>query len=339
MKVTAYEVAQLAGVSRTTVSLVLNENTSVSISEPTRKRVIEAAKKLSYGPFSAKHLSPRAPEYVAVMLPTLGNPFYPEALNSVNGILRQFGYKTLLCCSDKSAERERTFLESLNADSTKLILYTYTPQSRQALRRVAQQIPVCVLGELNFPLNCFHAALDSVNAGYIVAKHLWDCGHRTFCFVSNGLRKISTSRQKRLEGVLAFLKEQQAEKNLFITTDEQEQDEFQTGFQQTLQALRMHPHITAVIGVNDITAIGAIHAIRNLGLSIPEQVAVVGFDNSMLAQHSIPQLSSVDHHLYDRARLAISTILDDKRKLHSRKVIYEPTLILRESSCTTPAEM
>ena len=77
MKITAADVAKLAGVSRTTVSLVLTENTSVALSEPTKKRVIEAAKQLQYGPFSEKRMSPYAKEFAAVILPTLLNPFYP----------------------------------------------------------------------------------------------------------------------------------------------------------------------------------------------------------------------------------------------------------------------
>lgn len=332
MKVTAEEVAKLANVSRTTVSLVLNENTSVSISEPTRKRVIEAAKKLSYGPFSAKRLAPRAPEYVAVMLPTLSNPFYPEALESITAILQQYGYKTLLCCSEKSAEKERIFLENLDELSTKLILYIHTPQSKAALRRIVQNIPVCVLGELDFPLSSFHIALDSVHAGYIAAKHLWQQGHRNLCFVSSDVQQVSLSRKKRLEGVVQFMKEQQAEAKLYTAIDALEQDEFQTGYQQTKKVLLAHPDITAFIGVNDITAIGAINAIRDLGYEVPNQIAVIGFDNTKLAQQYAPQLSSVDHHIDDRAKLAISTILEDKRKLHSRKIIYEPTLVIRKST-------
>lgn len=128
------------------------------------------------------------------------------------------------------------------------------------------------------------------------------------------------------------MKEQQAEAKLYTAIDALEQDEFQTGYQQTKKVLLAHSDITAFIGVNDITAIGAINAIRDLGYEVPNQIAVIGFDNTKLAQQYAPQLSSVDHHIDDRAKLAISTILEDKRKLHSRKIIYEPTLVIRKST-------
>ena len=99
-----------------------------------------------------------------------------------------------------------------------------------------------------------------------------------------------------------------------------------------------NPEIDAVIGVNDLVAIGAMNAIRDHGAEVPGDIAVVGFDNSKLASHYTPKLTSVEHHIYDRAKLAIATLLDDKRKAMSKKIIYEPTLVIRESSGQTPVE-
>lgn len=331
MKVTAEAVARLAGVSRTTVSLVLNDNRSISISEPTRKRVIEAAKRLEYGPF-ATHLLPNTHEYVAVMLPTLLNPFYPEALSCINTVLASFGYRTLLGCFEKNAEKERAFLEKLDVRTTKMILYVYTPQCRSVLRSVGKQIPVCVLGELDFALDCFHVALDSERAGYLAAEHLWQSGRKKLCFVSGGVRDFSFSRQKRLEGVSRFMEEHNASANLLVRVEEKERDEYRIGYAQTKKSLTENADIDAIIGVNDLTAIGALSAARDLGYAVPEQLAVMGFDNSMLARHYTPSLTSVDHHIEELAKLAVSTLLADKRALRSRKVIYEPTLMVREST-------
>ena len=99
-----------------------------------------------------------------------------------------------------------------------------------------------------------------------------------------------------------------------------------------------NPEIDAVIGVNDLVAIGAMNAIRDHGAEVPGDIAVVGFDNRKLASHYTPNLTSVEHHIYDRPKLAIATLLDDKRKAMSKKIIYEPTLIIRESSGQTPVE-
>lgn len=332
MKVTANEVAKLAGVSKTTVSLVLNENTDVTISEPTKKRVVEAAKKLEYGPFAPNKMLPSAQDFVAVMLPTLSNPFYPEALNIITSFLSEYGYQTLINCSDKNVKKEKDFLEKLDKRSVKMLIYTYTPQAREAARKVAKNIPICVLGELDFSLDCLHVALDSVNAGYIVIKHLWNTGRRKICFISNSLNTLSHSRKKRLDGMLKFLEEQNSKDNLIVAVSEEEHDEYQTGYTQTKNVLASHPDIDAIIGVNDFTAIGAINAIRDFGLETLGKIAVVGFDNTMLARHYTPRLTSVEHHIYDRVKLAITTLLDDKRKSHSNKIIYEPSLIVRESS-------
>ena len=195
MKVTAADVAKLAGVSRTTVSLVLTENTSVVLSEPTKKRVIQAAKPLQYGPFSEKRMSPYSKEFAAVILPTLLNPFYPESLNSITSILSDYGYKTLIHCTNKNADSEKAFLKGLDKRSVKMILFTYTPLARETAKAVAGQIPTCVLGELNFSMSCLNIALDSENAGYRTIKHLWESGRRKICFVSNGLNSLSLSRK------------------------------------------------------------------------------------------------------------------------------------------------
>lgn len=339
MKVTAADVAKLAGVSRTTVSLVLTENTSVVLSEPTKKRVIEAAKQLQYGPFSEKRMSPYAKEFAAVILPTLLNPFYPESLNSITSILSDYGYKTLIHCTNKNADSEKAFLKGLDKRSVKMILFTYTPLARETAKAVAGQIPTCVLGELNFSMPCLNIALDSENAGYWAIKHLWENGRRKICFVSNGLNSLSLSRKKRLDGIKKYAAEVGAADSLFLAIEDKESDEYETGYRQTLAALAKNPEIDAVIGVNDLVAIGAMNAIRDHGAEVPGDIAVVGFDNSKLASHYTPKLTSVEHHIYDRAKLAIATLLDDKRKTMSKKIIYEPTLVIRESSGQTSAEL
>jgi len=333
VKVTAQDVARLARVSRATVSLVLTGNATVSISEQTRARVLEAAKTLRYGPFDRTRFPPRPAAYAAVFVPTMANPYYPETLHVVGDLLFQQGYKTLYFCTDKSLDKERQFLRSLDPEDTRMLLYAYTPQEKDLLRKLSESVPVCVLGELNFKLDCIHVALNSFNAGYEVMRHLWEQGHRRICFVSNPVQALSISRQRRMEGILAFGREMGMEGLILKTAESSEElDEYDAGYALTKRALREDGNITAVVGVNDVTAIGAVHAILEEGLKIPEDLAVVGFDNSALAQHYNPALTSVDHHLYDRAKLAISTVLDESRAFQAQRIVYEPSLIVRASS-------
>ena len=333
-KVTAADVAKAAGVSQTTVSAVLTDNQSIVISDPTRQRVIQAAKKLKYGPFDNTRFPGAAKNQVILMVPTMANPYYPEALDLLESLIFEYKYRPLICCTNKSTQKETEFLESLDLVTVRAIIYLYTPQARRSLNRLAKTLPVCVLGELDYDLNCLNIALDSEKAGYMAMEHLWNLGHRAICFVSNPVNNLSLSRKLRLDGIIQFAKEHDGLQSLYINTAENlgEQDEWETGKILTEKLLSEHREITAVIAANDMTAMGAFNAIHELKLSIPRDVAVMGFDNIVLSGVCIPHLTTVDHHIYDRAKLAISTLFDDKRKPLPKKIIYEPTLVVRQST-------
>jgi LacI family transcriptional regulator len=355
-KATSKDVARLAGVSQSTVSLILNNKQNVSFSEETIHRVKEAARKLNYEPPRSSQVFSFEPKgTILLFAPTMSNPYYPVLTEVIEQSAAARGHAVLLINTYRSKEAEKTRLTSLiDRGDVAGIIFSFSPSYPDLLEQVSKSLPVVIVGEKDDALGIDTVGLNSYTSGRLVAEHLIQLGHEDMAFISGPVNNMSLSRSKRLEGIKDRLREAGLDGRLIVELAEEESEsrsgvyEIEVGYELTLRLLEKHPEVTAIIGVNDMTASGAMKALHSKGIRIPDDISVCGFDNIFVCAIVNPGLTTIDHALEHRASVAVDILL---KKIESKaessqnghgllslsqprtlRIEYEPQLIVRDST-------
>ena len=354
-KATSSDVAALAGVSQTTVSLILNNSNKVTFSDETKEKVYAAARQLNYKlPVREGMPSNAKRKLIMVFTPTLANQYYTELIQSIEQYAGENGFRVISCNTFRKPEVEKNYLDMFTPDKIFGIIYTFLPSYPRMVEQLSQQIPVVMIGEKNDDLAISSIELSNFRAGTLIAEHLIELGHKHFAFLSTPLNNLTLAREQRLQGIRSKLKEFGLEKNIevFYSDSQMEQDssnipfEYSIGYQLTLNILKKASPITAFIGVNDFTALGILSALRETGHSVPGEYSVCGFDNIFSTQICTPTMTTIDHHLFIRSKAAVDLIigkLNDGRKSFQaplvNKIEYQPQLVARESTGSAPIDV
>lgn len=312
---TILDIAERAGVAPMTVSRVVNENGYVS--EAMREKVQRAVKELNYHPNGlARSLKRQRTHVVGILLPDIANPFSAQLVSGIQEILQMRGYASFICTSERSLEREQAGLSALfdhRMDGV-VIATRETPTGNEWLSRlVERQLPTVLVGR-EFP----HPHVDRVTAdhrkgGYEATRYLISTGHKRIGFV--GVSRANGKGLRRFQGYLAALREHQlpVEEELIAGPDSTSGPGYSTqddGYQGMKRLLNQRRPPTAVFARNDFTAIGAMCALHDAGLSVPDEVSVVGFDNVPLSAYTSPPLTTVDQPTVEQGRQAASLLLE-----------------------------
>lgn len=340
-KVTSSDVAKRAGVSQSTVSFVLNGRADIAISESTRRRVLEAAKQLNYipGGFSAPVCG--GSKTVGVLVPNLSNPYYPMLVQTLETCAAANGYTLLICNTSRREPDERYYLRRFAENGADAVILGFTPADCGYVNTYARTLPVLILGETDEHCRVPTIGLNSEKAGILAAEHLLSLGHKDIAFLTTPPASISLSRKKRLVGVQTALKKR-TDCRLTVKAAAYERESADSAFEaeigyRMMRELLKETRVSAVIGVNDMVAFGALQALTDGGISVPEQVSLCGFDNLYLSQIVSPGITTVDHALPECCRAALSAVIDCSmyRQQNIFRMEYEPRLIVRRS--TAPA--
>lgn len=329
---TLRDIAAHSGLSLATVSRVLSDSDYV-VSDAARERVLASAKQLNYTPNElGKSLKTRSTRDVGVILPNITNPYYALFLQGVSDEAERQGYHILLCSSHRSAAREAENVATLLGKRVDgILISSINPDSFALSRAMATGCKVLAV-EQTVPLECPQLGFDYFLGARMAAQHLIGLGHRRIGFLGAPLDR--PSRRLMLEGYRSAL----LDANLPLSPDWEmlsnaENDragvyEIENGIESARAFLHMPSMPTGFVAVNDMTAIGAIRAFLAVGLRIPEQLSVVGFDNIPFAELSVPALTTVDQHAYELGALALKRLLG----LDSDQEAPAPTLVVREST-------
>ncbi|MHB9145783.1 MAG: LacI family DNA-binding transcriptional regulator [Symbiobacteriia bacterium] len=328
MKNTIKDVARTAGVGVATVSRVING--SGYVSEDSRQRVLEAVERLHFQPSrAARSLATGRSATVALVLPDITNPFFPSIARGVEDAASAAGYTVILCNTDDDPEQEAMYLNLLRQQRVDgVVLAACAPTNREQWRQFAARIPV-VLTDRRLEGAIDHSvAVNNVAGGYLAARHLIDLGHRSIGFIS-GPAGLSTSAERR-QGFEQALHEVGAlpRPEWMCTGDFRYQSGYNCAGQLQQQG------VTALFAVNDMMAIGAIRAIEDAGRRVPEDVAVVGFDDILLASMTKPGLTTIGQPTYQMGVMAMDMLLERMRSdapVGPQQLILEPSLVIRES--------
>lgn len=329
------DVATLAGVSRTTVSFVLNDRADANISAATRERVLAAAAELGYQPHAAARglaggrshtiglVLRQSPEQVAE------DALLAETLRGISGAARNQGYRVLVEPFGAHDGDYGDLIRSHRADG--LIVSGPRIDDTELQRLAAAGAPIVVQGSLP-GVDAPSVDVDNAAAARTAVRHLTDLGHRRIACVTNASLSYTAARD-RLEGYRAALADAgiAVDPRLVI-----EADFSAASGRRTMAQLLERDGITAVFVASDVVAFGAIAAIREAGLRVPDDISVVGFDDIPLAAYFDPPLTSIRLPAHDLGRAVGIALLDRiaGRTVEVRTVL--PTELVIRSSTGPP---
>ena len=329
---TQIDVALRAGVSQATVSLVVNNSARTAIPDETRKRVIQAIDELGYRPNTlASSLRLGKTQTLGLILPDSANPFFAEVSRSIETAAFKQNYNLILCNTEENTEKELLYVDVLcNRQVDGIIFVAVGDQTDSLLRVLCKNIPLVMVDRDLSGMEVDAVLMDNQQGGYLATQHLIQLGHRRIGCIS-GPSSVNPSA-RRGEGYLAALKDHAItpDENLMIRGDFHPH----SGMIAARQLLDLLDPPTALFACNDLMAIGAIRAIAEAGLRVPEEISLVGFDNIELASYTIPPLTTIAQPIQEAGQIAVDFLLSRIREpdLAFRQVTLPTFLTTRRSS-------
>jgi LacI family transcriptional regulator len=329
LNITIVDVAREAGVSYSTVSRVLNGYEFVK--EDTRQRVLEAAQRLGYvANQQARSLAGGKTRVIGLLVPGLDNGYVGEVARGVDEEIARAEYEMVLYTTHRNEGKERSYAVKLArglSDGLLLVVPLVTGEYLEALRE--QQFPYVLIDQTD-PANQ-SSIVDSTNwqGAYEVTQYLIRLGHKRIGFIT-GLMTL-TSAVDRLDGYKAALLDHHLayDPALVMPGDFLQA----SGYPAANRLMDLPQRPTAIFASNDLSAFGAMEAIRDRGLDIPGDISIVGFDDMPQASLVYPQLTTVRQPLDQMGRVAARMLIDEiEHPRHApRRVTLSTSLVIRDS--------
>jgi LacI family transcriptional regulator len=332
MPVTLKELAARAQVHPSTVSRVANHDPKLRIAPPTRLRIEALLRETEYRPNGvARGLKLRQTLVLAVVIPDITNPFFAALFRGVEDAASPRGYNVLLCNTDGSPARQRSHLQSLHARRVDGVIMASSFLKDPTVRWLRHQgVPYVLVNRFSDEGQDAFVGSDDVVGGRIATEHLVALGHRRVGHLA-GKPTVSTGVMRR-RGYLAALSERglRADPRLVVESGYTEDG----GARAAERLLALPDRPTAIFAVTDMTAVGAFGVARRMGLRIPEDVAIVGYNDIPLATRIVPALTTVHVPIHDFGAAAARLLLEqiETGEPSRRRVVFNPELIVRGST-------
>jgi LacI family transcriptional regulator len=331
MATTVRDVARKAGVSAMTVSRVVNDHRGVSAA--TRKKIEIAIAELDYAPSKmASGLSSSKSQLIGLIVPDVSNPFFAPIVRGAETAARRAGYRMLLCNSESDLRLEREYVTDLVAHRVEGLLIAPVGDRSDAhlLKLVEAHFPLVLLDRQVPGIECDSVTLDNIHSAKQMTEHLIAVGHRRIAFVTDA-EAVSTGRERRqgLQEALANARIEFSESLIFHGSADQ-----LGGYRAAQQILNLSERPTAVFTVNNMTAVGVMQALREANVRVPEEIALVCFDDVHHLAVISPFLTVVDQPAETMANVAAQLLLERIGRIggkNSRNISFPGKLIIRES--------
>ena len=326
-------IAKLAGVSKSTVSRILNDRGKFS--KDTRDKVLQIVKKLNYSPsMVARSLRNRRTKTIGLLLPDIVNPFFPEIMKGVENVALENGYVVILCSSNEDTQKEFMYFHMFENRWIDGIIYsgvTGTEEEVQGVRAIlGQGIPVVLMDREIEDYFASVVIIDNENAAYDATTYCFELGHKRIGFIAAPLKVKLFS--KRLEGYQKALQKHGIEfdESLVIEGDLTIKGGSLAG--KELLARKDPP--TAIFASNDLMAIGAMKEIQGNGLKVPEHISIIGFDDILTASLVTPALTTIAQPKYEMGMEAMNLLIRmiEKKGASKSKIVLDTQLVVREST-------
>ncbi|HEX3021352.1 MAG TPA: LacI family DNA-binding transcriptional regulator [Lachnospiraceae bacterium] len=339
--ITIYDIAKEAGVSVSTVSRVLTNNARVSKAK--KEKVEQLIKKYDYMPNAlARGLSETRSNVIGIISPDVRNPFYATLFVECEKAANEYGYRVLLCNSLSRNEIEDLHLENLVGQRVDAVIQSggrvdeLISDSKYVdkVNRVANKIPVIITGKLD-GADCYQVNIDEGKAMEVMLEYLISEGHRKIALIG-GRKDVKGTVDKRFryKQVLSrygieYKEEYDIEGLMYDDT---------AGYEGMNQLFKLPKLPSVVMAINDYTAVGIIRAITEKGLSIPNDISVVSFDNTYLSDLTIPRLTGVGYDYEEFGRKIIEVAIGAIKGDDVPRISLVDTKLVVKESCKSMKE-
>lgn len=330
-KITIYQVASRAGVAISTVSRVINN--SPNVSQRTKDKVNEAIKTLNFRPqVSARKLASREPQMLAIAVPSFTTPYYTEVLKGVKDEIQEMDLDIVIynTGSKNPTEGIENFFDRGTADAVITISIDITENVHHQLQ--SSEIPIILIGSSHPEYNYFQ--LNNRKGGFLAGEHLIKQGYQRLGMIKPVLKtKPSTEREIGFREALKEFK-MPVDDRFFVTGQSEKHAGFteEAGFEAIYEYDKLGEFPDAIFCANDTQAIGAYHALSKLGLRIPEDIGIMGYDNIKFTKYL--DLTTIDQKMYSVGVMGTKRLAEIIKSGPGEKVqkIIDPILMARNST-------
>ena len=342
-RITLEDVSRAAGVSLSTVSMILSNRPDVSFAPETIKKVRHAAEVLGYRASTRIRPTMTGRNIILIVSPNISNAYYSTMAQAIQQSAEQQGFSTLIFTNYRSAEKEDEALRMALEIGVRGIIFTMMPQRIQQVENINRSIPIVVIGDRNTSLSVDTVEMDNYSAGMLIGRHMLDLGHKHIAFISTTLNQVNQMRLRRLEGIRdVYALETDTSVRVYsrdITPQEELNDieiEHRTGYELTLECIKKQENISGIVAVNDCVAYGVLDALSDNGLKVPDDYSVCGFDNLDFSRINSIKLTTVEHHIKAKGQNAFnilfSRIIGNSTVNNITRVEYPHYLLERQST-------
>ncbi len=331
MHATIKDIARVALVSVNTVSRALNNKPDVN--KRTKRRILSIAKQLNYSPnYLAKGLISRQTRTIGVVVTDNANPFFAKMIKGIEDVAYAKGYNIILCNTDEDPVREENAIRLLYEKRVDGILITPVQTGREHISKLMRlQIPFVLLNRHSNTIETDYIINDNAHGAKLAINRLLEIGRRRIVYIA-GPASVS-SVQERLEGCRMAMRQGNVSlRNLHI---EHTNLKLQDGYDVMIRILRSASLPLGVFTYDDLLAIGAMKAIGEAGFKIPDDVALVGYDDIDFAEFLEVPLTTVRQQRYRIGEMGAKLLVDRMGGKTSRRykhVVLRPDLIIRKSA-------
>ncbi|RXZ82891.1 LacI family transcriptional regulator [Paenibacillaceae bacterium] len=328
---TIYDIAKEAGVSIATVSNAINGKGKVG--KKKRDEIFQVMERLKYQPsVIASALMGKKTYTLGLLIPDVSNPFFSEIARSVEDLAHSAGYSVIVCSTDNRDERVEKYIQLLEQKSVDGILIGTGMENPEILVQLSEKsLPIVMIAREAAAISVHSVLTDDFKGGALAAGHLLQLGHSRMAILSENI-KVSSSNE-RVKGFEFALFEAGVpmDNKQLISCDSSIKD----GKRAALELIRgegLRP--SAIFCCNDLLAIGALQAAKEEGVRVPEQLSIIGFDNTILSTVTDPALTTIAQPMDHMVKLAFDLLIasPESGDTIKQRIVMQPELIIREST-------
>lgn len=333
--ITVYDIAKEAGVSPATVSRVLTN--SAKVSESKKNRVQELIKKYDFEPNGfARSLSKQESKTIGMIVPDIRNPFYSTLFVNCEMEASRYGYTMILCNTINELSSESGHLRNLSEKRVDAVIQVggsadeVHPDTKyvELVNKIAKKIPIVIAGDLE-GADVYRVMPEITHGMNELLTYLFRLGHREIAMIGGRDTVIPTVRKRLV--LKNFFEHQKIElrKELIIDSEYT----IEGGYEGMQKLLTLGKLPTAIIGINESAAMGIIKALSEKGIRVPEDISIVGYDNTFYSEMITPPLTCISYNLKDYSEMIMDTVIKLINKDENEKVKFVQTsLSIRYSS-------
>lgn len=334
-RITINDVADRAGVSYQTVSRVINNRPDVS--QGTRSKVLQVIEELNYRPSAAARSLVSNKTYTLGLITSELTPyFFTQVITGAEVIARRQGYFLMLACTENTGGDEPEYIRLFTERHIEGLYFVYTGEEIESVRHhleslLQQGIPIVTASHLLYEtnLNVSLVDVDNVDGGYQAGRCLIQAGHQHIGMITGPRERRAT--QQRTQGFRLALEEAGIPHDpSLVAYGDWSHD---GGYRAAQDLLQRAPHMTAIFSHNDEMAISAMSALFQAGRRVPQDIAIIGYDDIPAAAYSYPSLTTIRQPMQAVGETAIKLLLDllQNPQQERKKILLKPALVRRES--------